>query len=332
MALVTITATAITTVPVLVTATASLFGLPTTVTTYIYTTIIGLPGQTVTIIPPPDTAGAPQATPFAPDPTLLQPQYTITVTEIDAFVEAPNGNVWTSIFYDESGNAGVPTPTSSIEPNVPGEKVIMLPDLNSGWASWSTGEKAGLCAGVVLVVLGLLLLWWCCLHRRQEWTVQPRGTYWNGGYGGAGLRGAGLRGAGGRWNIRQIALKWKDRETARCPRAKDREETGEGRSNSQPWQTDMQLRSAMGLEEGMKGFLDGIRDHLSPVEAERLCSGIRQPHHPPSGYPKVSTRRSQPYVDDPLPPYGPTHHDQAGMYSESAPDGFIAATCTGDWR
>ena len=124
--------------------------------------------------------------------------YTVTVTEVDAFVQAPGGSIWTRIFYDDTGDAAAPTPTW-FEPSVPGEKVLVLPDMNSGGNSWSSAERAGLCAGVVLFVLALGLLWWCCMDRRQEWIVQPRNTYWNGGY-----CGAGLRGGGGRWNLSRI--------------------------------------------------------------------------------------------------------------------------------
>lgn len=269
MSLVTVTATATTTVPVIVTATASLFGQPTTVTTNIYTTVVGLPGQTVTIFPPPDTAGESQFVPFIQESTVQQPQYTVALTQIDAFVQAPGGSIWTMISYEETEYMAAPTSTSWNEPYVSGEKVLVLPDLNSGWGSWSTGEKAGLCAGVVLIVLGLLLLWWCCLDRRQEWIVQPRGTYWNGGY-----WGAGLRGGGGRWNMRQIALKWK---TARGGRPERAAEAEERRNNSRPWQTNVQLRSAKALDESRQGFLDGDRNNGGSGKVGKLTSCARDP-------------------------------------------------------
>jgi hypothetical protein len=123
------------------------------------------------------------------DSAVPQPQYTVTLTEIDAFVQVPGGNIWTMIVYYETETMAAPTPASWT--NVPGEKVLTLPGLNDGWDSWSTGKKAGLCTGVGLIVLALLLLWWWCHNRRQKWIVQPRGTYWNGGYWGAGLRGGG---------------------------------------------------------------------------------------------------------------------------------------------
>lgn len=246
MSLVTGTATATATVLVAVTATASLFGQPTTVTTNVYTTVMGLPGQTVTISPPPDSAGEPQFVPFVQESTVLQPQYTVTVTEIDAFIQAPGSSIWTTVFYDETENMAAPTPTSWSEPYVPREKVLALPDLNSGWASWSTGERAGLCAGVVLIVLALLLLWWCCLDRRQEWIVQPRGTYWNGGYWGVGLRGGGER-----WNMRQIALKWK---TARGDHTEGVVEAEEDPNNSRPWQINAQSPATAKSKGGIRNL------------------------------------------------------------------------------
>lgn len=210
MSLVTLTtATAITTVPVLVTAIASLFDKPTTTTTNVFTTIIGLPGQTITILPTPMTDGEPQYNPL-PAGSTPPPLYTVTVTEVNAFVQAPGGPIWTRILYDETGDATAPTQTTWIEPYVPGEKVLVLPEMNNGWNSWSTAERAGMCAGVVLFVLALGLLWWCCLDRRQEWIVQPRGTYWNGGY-----WGAGLRGGGGKWNIDRIVRKRRNMAAAK---------------------------------------------------------------------------------------------------------------------
>jgi hypothetical protein len=156
MSLVTGTATATTTVLVTVTATASFFGQPTTVTTNVYTTVISLPGQTVTISPSPDSAGESQFVPFVQESTVPQPQYTVTVTEIDAFIQAPGSSIWTTVFYDETENTAAPTPTSWSEPYVPGEKVLTLPGLNNGWASWSTGERAGLCGWRGADCLGLV--------------------------------------------------------------------------------------------------------------------------------------------------------------------------------
>lgn len=165
MSVATVTETTITTVPFLATATASLFGEPTTITVSVLTTLLGLPGQTITIHPPPVAAGAPQYTPFLTFSTLL-PLFTATVTQADVVAQAPGGSIWTTVFYYESGDAAAPTPTSWNEPYVPGGKMLVLPDPRSGWSSWSTGEKAELCAVVALLVLALLLLCWICLEGR----------------------------------------------------------------------------------------------------------------------------------------------------------------------
>jgi hypothetical protein len=107
MSRIIVTATAITTAPVLITATASLFGKPTTVTTNVFITIFGLPGQTVTIFPPTVTAGEPKYTPY-PTSSTLPPLYTVTLNEVGAFVQAPSGTVGTRVFYGETGNAAEP--------------------------------------------------------------------------------------------------------------------------------------------------------------------------------------------------------------------------------
>jgi len=163
MALTIVTATAITTAPLLITATASLFGEPTTVTTNVFTTAFGLPGQTVTIFPPTVTAEEPKYTPYRTG-SRLPPFYTVTVNEVDAFVQAPSGTVWTRVFYDETGNAAEPILAYWGEPYVPEEKVQK--------------SKGLISVGLVLFVFAMLLLWWCCLDRRDEWMVQPGARYW----------------------------------------------------------------------------------------------------------------------------------------------------------
>jgi hypothetical protein len=302
MSLVPVTATAITTVTVVITATASLLGQPTTVTTNIFTTVIGLPGQTVTILPPPVTVGDPQST-FVQGSTL-PPLYTVTVTEVDAFVQAPGGSIWTRVIYDETGNAAAPTPVSWNEPYLPGEKVLVLPDLNIGWSSWSTGQKAGLCAGVVLIILALLLLWWCCLDRRQEWVVQPRGTYWNGGY-----WGAGLRGGGGRWNIRKIAIKWKTADTTRQDNLGEEEGGEEERGSRRAWQTNVQQRSARALDQSRQGFLDGNRNNGGPGKVRKQTSLTRYRENASNGESEVHTERSDRPTDNRPPFYQPPRHE-----------------------
>jgi hypothetical protein len=301
MSLVVVTATAITKVAVLITATANLLGQATTVTTNIVTTIIGLPGQTVTILPLQVTVGDPQST-FVQGSTL-PPLYTATVTEVDAFVRASGGSIWTRVIYDETGNAAARTSTSWNESYVPAEKVLEFPDLNNGWSSWSTGEKAGLCAGVVLIVLGLLFLWWCCLDRRQEWVVQPRGTYWNGGY-----WGAGLRGGGGRWNIEKIAVKWKEANTAREDNLRGAEEGEEECGNHRASQTNVQQRSARALDESREGFLDGDRNNGGPGKVRKHTSPARYRGNASNGESEEQTGRCEPPTKDCPPFYQPPGH------------------------
>ena len=135
MSLITVAATAITTNPALITTTASLFGKQTTVTTSAFTTIFDLPGQTVTISPPIVTAGEPKDTPY-PTGSIPLPLYTVTVTEVDAFVQATGGTVWTRVLYDETGVACACADTSILggEPYVPGQKVVVLPSTYDGWS------------------------------------------------------------------------------------------------------------------------------------------------------------------------------------------------------
>jgi hypothetical protein len=73
-------------------ATASLFGELTAVATKDFTTIFSLPGQTVTIFPPTVTAGELQYPPYLMG-SILPPLYAVTVTEVDAFVQAPGGTI-----------------------------------------------------------------------------------------------------------------------------------------------------------------------------------------------------------------------------------------------
>jgi hypothetical protein len=130
---------------------------PTTVTTNVLNTISGLPGQTVTIFPQKVIAGEPQYTPY-PTGSILPPLHTVTVTKVDAFIQASGGTVWTKVVYDEAGNAAVPTLAYWGEPYVPEEKVMVLPSTNDGWSSWSKSQKVVMCAELVLFVFATLLL------------------------------------------------------------------------------------------------------------------------------------------------------------------------------
>lgn len=146
MSLIIVTATA----PILTTATVSLFGELTTVTTNVFT-IFGLPGQAVTIFPLTVTAGELKYTPY-PTGSTLPPLYTVTLNEVGTFVQAPSGTVWTRVFYDETGNAAEPILAYWGEPYVPEEKVVVLPSTNDGWSSWSKSQKVLMCVGLVLFV------------------------------------------------------------------------------------------------------------------------------------------------------------------------------------
>jgi hypothetical protein len=125
MSFIAVTATEITTAPVLITATASPFREPTTVTTSVFATIFGLLDQTVTIFPQTVTAVGPQYTPY-PMGSILPPLYTVTVAKVDAFVQASGGTVWTSVVYDEAGNVAMPTPVYWGEPYVPEEETVVV--------------------------------------------------------------------------------------------------------------------------------------------------------------------------------------------------------------
>ena len=188
----------------------------------------------------------------------------MTVTEVDAFVQVADGSIWTRVFYDETDDSAAPTPMNWVQPYVPGEKILVLPALNSGWSSWSEGDRAGLCAGVVLLVLALGLLWWCCLHRRQEWIVQPRDTYWNGVY-----WGAGLRGGGGKWNLGRIALKWKKTNDARGQDAERFEGATDEPEVHGAGQTNPQHQGATALRTSQKQVMDGDRSNGG-------CDGVRR--------------------------------------------------------
>jgi hypothetical protein len=129
MSFIAVTATEITTAPVLITATASPFREQTTVTTSVFAAVFGLLDQTVTIFPQTVTAVGPQYTPY-PMGSILLPLYTVTVAKVDAFVQASGGTVRTSVVYDEVGNMAVPTPAYWGELCMSEEKMMVLPSTN----------------------------------------------------------------------------------------------------------------------------------------------------------------------------------------------------------
>jgi hypothetical protein len=73
-----------------------------------FATIFGLPGQTITAFPTTVTVEEIQYAPYLTG-SVLPPLYTVTVTEVDAFVQAHGGTVRTRVTCDETGNAAVPT-------------------------------------------------------------------------------------------------------------------------------------------------------------------------------------------------------------------------------
>lgn len=166
----------------------------------------------------------------------------MTVNEVDAFVQALSGTVWTRVFYDETGNAAKPILAYWGEPYVPEEKVMVLPSTNDGWSNWSKSQKVLMCVGLVLFVFAMLLLWWCCLDRGNEWIVQPGARYWNGGY-----WGAGLRGGGGRFNIARIALKWRKTDATREENRERAENVGNNPRDQGHGQTNPQQESSRAL-------------------------------------------------------------------------------------
>jgi len=155
----------------------------TTTDTY-NTTISAIPGQTVTVLPPPP---APQST-WKYIPSSYDPYRTETVTELDVFFAIPvpsptlseytsrvtNPQVWTTTVIS------FPIPLTSTPGEtdccyMPSETVIVVPGpKGSGWNGWSRAQKGGLVAGIGLfvVLFGIALI--CLRRRRHGWVVHGR--------------------------------------------------------------------------------------------------------------------------------------------------------------
>ena len=146
--------------------TVSLAGPATFLTSYILTTVVGLPGQTLTLLPSSlPTSTTPTLTQYTPTATALPPVEIYTATEWIIAFQALDNRPWTTATYVDER---VP-PTPTAEPSV--LVSIVVPNMDGGWGTWTHAQKGGLVAGLVLFVVLMVSLLWCMQHRRPDWVV-----------------------------------------------------------------------------------------------------------------------------------------------------------------
>ncbi|RVX72445.1 hypothetical protein B0A52_03633 [Exophiala mesophila] len=145
----------------------------TTVTCRLSTTLRASQGQTITITSPPSALPPPPVTAATTvySPAVATKTSTITLTELDVFLQNPEDNIYSTRYISLS-----PTPAPPSSPTNPDVYfVFVVEPEEGGWDGWSTGEKAGLITGVVLgaiLIMGVILF---LLRRRKIWAV---GGWW----------------------------------------------------------------------------------------------------------------------------------------------------------
>ncbi|KIW35383.1 uncharacterized protein PV07_02081 [Cladophialophora immunda] len=140
----------------------------TTVTSHLSTTLSATFGQTVTI-PSPSSPASPSTTvvtlpttKYTPIPTTTTQTSTITLTELDIYLQDDGGNIYSTWIIPISGSS-LSNPTIT---GVPGQLVYVVNSDDSGWDHWSTGDKAGMIVGVVLgAILIFAVIFWCARKR-----------------------------------------------------------------------------------------------------------------------------------------------------------------------
>ncbi|OCT53968.1 hypothetical protein CLCR_10551 [Cladophialophora carrionii] len=148
-----------------------------TVTSHLASTLIATFGQTVTIHTPSSfavsTAEAP-TTKYTPSPitatdvTITQTgTSTFVITELDLYLQNTVGSVYSTWILPVNPPVS-PNPTTT-QPFV---YVVEPSPEDSGWDTWSTGERAGLIVGTILGACLLFgMIWYYC---RKPW----KGNWW----------------------------------------------------------------------------------------------------------------------------------------------------------
>ncbi|KIX96940.1 uncharacterized protein Z520_07054 [Fonsecaea multimorphosa CBS 102226] len=165
MSFTTETVTEITTTAVVISPTV-ISDITTTVTCHISTTLFATFGQTVTIPSPASpsttTVTAP-TTKYTPIPTITTQTSTVTLTELDIYLQDDGGNIYSTWIIPISG---FPLPNST-HTGDPGQLIYVVdPHDGGGWDHWSTGAKAGMIVGVVLGAIVILAMTFWCVRKR----------------------------------------------------------------------------------------------------------------------------------------------------------------------
>ncbi|KIW90445.1 uncharacterized protein Z519_09091 [Cladophialophora bantiana CBS 173.52] len=155
-----------TTAAVIISATL-ISDITTTVTSHLSTTLFATFGQTVTIHSPssPSTTTiiAP-ATGYTPVSRTTTQTSTITLIELDIYLQDDGGSIYSTWIIPFSGSpVRDPTHTQNASQIV----YVVNPD-DSGWDHWRTGEKVGMIVGIVLgAILIVGTIFWCVRKKGQ---------------------------------------------------------------------------------------------------------------------------------------------------------------------
>src|SRR5690242_17817495 len=81
----------------------------TTVTSYQCTTIPAEQGQTITILPLPPASSASSTAEYTPSTVVTE---TITVLQLNIYLQGSRGNIWTTLTIDQTLDPLAPSPTN----------------------------------------------------------------------------------------------------------------------------------------------------------------------------------------------------------------------------
>lgn len=179
------------------TATEVILESTATFTTIWQSTYLATLGGTITITPPPIYWSL--QPPETASPTT-HPDATVTVTEVAITIVQPDSTSVSTLTLPMTTSYATAFPPIQPSPYV---IVVGSDHYNHGWDSWSSGQKGGMIAGVILaflLMLACLLLWRSSRKRTwiaNDWSVNSHpawGTNQPGqmvpqGYAGRGLRG-----------------------------------------------------------------------------------------------------------------------------------------------
>ncbi|OAP59454.1 hypothetical protein AYL99_06752 [Fonsecaea erecta] len=160
----------------------------TTVTCHVSTTLFATFGQTVTISSPASpstTAVTEPTTKYTPIPTTTTQTSTVTLTELEIYLQDDMGSIYSTWIIPFSGS---PLPNAT-HTGDPGQLVYVVDPDDGGWDHWSTGAKAGMIVGVVLGAILIAAMIFCripclsvaCQHKmwQDDEDNNPYGSFNN---------------------------------------------------------------------------------------------------------------------------------------------------------